>query len=182
MRVKNRIPPRRQGEEFRPTLARVRDAIFNSLAARTGGARVLDLYAGSGSLGIEALRRGAEHAVFVEHHPKLAAALRLRLVEEQLADRAEVWRRDALGAVRDLGLAGRTFEVSFLDPPYGRRLLAGVLGGIAAAGILAPGGVVAAEGHWRDRPTETGVLVCRREARYGETMVWYFEQAGGDVS
>lgn len=182
MRVKDRTAHRQHREEFRPTLARVRDAVFNSLAARTSGARVLDLYAGSGELGIEALRRGAERAVFVEHHPKLATALRRRLVEEQLADRAEVWRRDALGAVRELGLAGRAFDVIFLDPPYGRGLLAAALRGIAAAGILAPGGVVAAEGHWRDRPSDAGVLACRREARYGETMVWYFEQAGGDVS
>jgi len=156
--------------------------MFNSLGARTSGARVLDLYAGSGALGMEALRRGAAHAVFVEHNAKLATGLRHRLADEQLVDRAEVWKRDALAAARDLGLAGRAFDIIFLDPPYGRGLVAATLRGIGASRILAPGGVVAAEGHWRDRPSETGVLACRREARYGETMVWYFERAGGDTS
>jgi len=121
---------------------------------------------------MEALRRGAAHAVFVEHNAKLATGLRHRLADEQLVDRAEVWKRDALAAARDLGLAGRAFDIIFLDPPYGRGLVAATLRGIGASRILAPGGVVA----------ETGVLACRREARYGETMVWYFEQAGGDTS
>ena len=155
--------------------------MFNSLGARTSGARVLDLFAGSGALGMEALRRGAAHAVFVEQNAKLATGLRHHLADEQLMDRAEVWKWDALAAVRDLGLAGRVFDIIFLDPPYGRGLVAATLRGIGASGILAPGGVVAAEGHWRDRPSETGVLACRREARYGETMVWYFEQAGGET-
>src|SRR5881296_3449462 len=88
MRVTDRAAPRRRREEFRPTLARVRDAMFNSLGARTTGARVLDLYAGSGALGMEALRRGAAHAVFVEHNAKLATGLRHRLADEQLVDRA----------------------------------------------------------------------------------------------
>ena len=181
MRVTDRAAPRRRRDEFRPTLARVRDAMFNSLGARTSGARVLDLFAGSGALGMEALRRGAAHAVFVEQNAKLATGLRHHLADEQLMDRAEVWKRDALAAVRDLGLAGRVFDIIFLDPPYGRGLVAATLRGIGASRILAPGGVVAAEGHWRDRPLETGVLACRREARYGETMVWYFEQAGGET-
>jgi 16S rRNA (guanine966-N2)-methyltransferase len=182
MHAKGKAVRGRRREEYRPTLARVRDAVFNSLRGRVAGARVLDLYAGSGALGIEALRRGAERAVFVEHDAKLVMEIRQRLTGEELAGRAEVWRRDTLAGVRDLGLAGRAFEIIFLDPPYGRGLIAATLRVIGTAGILAPGGVVAAEGHWRDRPSETGGLVCRREARYGETMVWYFERAGGDTS
>lgn len=131
---------------------------------------------------MEALRRGAERAVFVEHDPKLVAQMRRHLSSEKLTDRAEVWRRDALAAVRDLGQAGRTFDIIFLDPPYGRGLIAATLRVITATGILAQGGVVAAEGHWRDRPSDTGALACRREARYGETVVWYFERAGGEPS
>ena len=182
MDAKGRAVRGRRREEFRPTLARVRDAVFNSLRGRVGGARVLDLYAGSGALGIEALRQGAERAVFVEHNAKLVTEIRRRLIGEEVADRAEVWRRDALAAVRDLGLAGKAFEIIFLDPPYGRRLIAATLRVIGTAGILAPGGVVAAEGHWRDRPSDTGGFVCRREARYGETMMWYFERAGGGTA
>src|SRR2546427_2425770 len=169
----------RRRVEFRPTLARVRDAVFNSLRGRVGGARVLDLYAGSGALGIEALRQGAERAVFVEHNAKLVTEIRRRLIGEEVADRAEVWRRDALTAVRDLGVGGKAFEIIFLDPPYGRRVIAATHRVIGTAGVLAPGGVVAAEGHWRDRPSDTGGFVCRREARYGETVMWNLARARG---
>lgn len=171
---------RGRGDELRPTQARVRQALFNSLAGRVEGARVLDLYAGSGAWGAEALHRGAAGALFVEHTAKLASGLRRYLEVGALSDRAEVWRRDVLSAVRDLGAAERKFDLIFLDPPYGRGLIAATLEAIAAADILAPGGLAAAEGHWRDRPPEIRGLVCRREAKYGETMLWYFERAGGD--
>src|SRR3989442_4675134 len=120
MDAKGRAVRGRRREEFRPTLTRVRDAVFNSLRGRVGGARVLDLYAGSGALGIEALRQGAERAVFVEHNAKLVMEIRRRLIGEELAGRAEVWRRDALAAVRAAGLGGKAVCIIFLDPPYRR--------------------------------------------------------------
>lgn len=173
---------RRKQEEFRPTLARVRDAVFNSLGPRVEGARVLDLYAGSGALGIEALRRGAASALFVEYNARLTDALRRRLVEEGIVGQAEVWRREVLAAVREVGTAGRQFDIILLDPPYGRQLVEVTLHAMVSSGILAAGGMVVAEGHWRDRPGDVNGLTRRREARYGETAVWYFERAGGDGS
>src|SRR2546428_11990389 len=117
MDAKGKAVRGRRREEFRPTLARVRDAVFNSLRGRVGGARVLDLYAGSGALGIEALRQGAERAVFVEHNAKLVTEIRRRLKGEELAGRGEVWRRGALGAVGGLGVGRREVEVIFFGPP-----------------------------------------------------------------
>jgi 16S rRNA G966 N2-methylase RsmD len=67
-----------------------------------------------------------------------------------------------------------------MDPPYGQQLLTPVLRAVAASGILAEGGTVVAEGHWRDRPEAIPGLVVRREARYGETALWYLERAGGE--
>jgi len=154
----------------------VLQACFNSLGARVEGARVLDLYAGSGAWGVGALRRGAAAALFVERSAKLADDLRLRLRAEALADRAEVWCRDVLSAIRELGAAQRTFDIVFLDPPYGRGLIGPTLDAIAAAQIVAPGGVVVAEGHWRDRPPDVRALASRRAAKYGETVLWYFER------
>src|SRR2546427_7211496 len=130
MDAKGKAVRGRRREEFRPTLARVRDAVFNSLRGRVGGARVLDLYAGSGALGIEALRQGAERAVFVEHNAKLVTEIRRRLIGEEVADRAEVWRRDALAAARALGVAGKAVWIIFLVPPYRRRVVAGTLRGL----------------------------------------------------
>jgi 16S rRNA (guanine966-N2)-methyltransferase len=167
-------------EELRPTQARVRDALFNTLGVRVEGARVADLYAGSGSLGLEALRRGAALAVFVELDARLVAGLRRRLADGGLADRSEVRRGDVLAVVHELGNAKRMFDIILMDPPYRRQLIPATLHAVAAAGILAPRGVVVAEGHWRDWPAGSGELVCRGEARYGETMVWYFEAGGGE--
>jgi 16S rRNA (guanine966-N2)-methyltransferase len=156
----------------------VRDALFNILAGRIelAGARVLDLFAGTGALGLEALRRGAASAVFVEHDHALADALRVRGRAAALTGRMEVWRKDAAAAVRELGRAGRQFDLIMLDPPYGLRWIPRILEAIVAGSILAPGGFVVAEGHWRDRPAASGLALIR-DARYGDTVLWFFEQA-----
>jgi 16S rRNA (guanine(966)-N(2))-methyltransferase RsmD len=159
----------------------VRDALFNSLGPRVRGARVLDLFAGSGALGLDALARGAAAAVFVEQDQRLVEGIRAALAKEGWAEAAEVWRRDAVGSVRELGSRGRTFEIILMDPPYREGWIPRVLRAIRASGVLAPGGLVVAEGHWRDRPEPEPGFIQRREARYGETAVWFFEaDAGGE--
>lgn len=155
----------------------MRDALFNILAARADliGARVLDLFAGSGALGSEAMRRGAGFVVFVESDRALADAIRTRGKDEGWTDRIEVWRKDAVAAVHELGRRSRTFDVIIMDPPYGRGWIPKILRAVVADGVLAPGGIVVAEGHWRDRPGGDD-LVMIREARYGETALWFFAQ------
>lgn len=173
-------PKTRRRAGVRPTQARVRDALLNSLGPRMAGARVLDLYAGTGALGMGALHHGAAYTLFVEHHASLAADLRRRLTAAGVSDRAEVWAKDALAAVRELGAGQGRFDIILLDPPYGQELIAATLDAIRRASILAADGVVAAEGHWRDHPGEITGLICRREARYGETRLWYFQHSGGE--
>jgi len=160
-------------EVVRPTAARVRDALFNSLGADTAGARVLDLFAGTGTLGIEALYRDAIHAVFVEHDARHAKAIEDRLRGEGLRGRAEVRMEDAVVAVGRLAARGARFDVVLLDPPYGAGWLARTIAAVAEAGLLAPGAVIVAEGHWRDKPALPGGLMVAREARYGETVLWF---------
>jgi 16S rRNA (guanine966-N2)-methyltransferase len=172
-----RGPPRR-GREVRPTSGLVREALFNILAGRLRleGARVLDLFAGTGALGLEALRRGALFVIFVEHDRVLAEAIRTRGKAAGWGDRIELWRRDAVAAVHELGRTARQFDLILLDPPYGRQWIPKTLHAVAVDGILAPSGTVVAEGHWRDQPPADG-LTCTREARYGETTLWFFEHA-----
>lgn len=162
---------------MRPTSGLVREALFNILAGRMrlDGARVLDLFAGTGALGFEALRRGALFVIFVEHDRELAGAIRTRAADLGWTDRVEVWRRDAVAAVHELGRTARQFDLIMADPPYGQQWIPKTLHAITTDGILAPGGIVAAEGHWRDQPRAAG-LTCTREARYGETMLWFFER------
>ncbi len=163
---------RRTAGQVRPTAARVRDALFNALGERVRGAAVLDLFAGTGALGLEALRRGAAAVVFVERDARLVRALAARVRDAGVADRAEVVAEDVLTAIRRLGAAGRRFSVIVMDPPYGQGWVPRTLDAIGTAGILAPGGLVVAEGHWRDRPAADGWRL-EREARYGETALWY---------
>ncbi|MGH2452517.1 MAG: 16S rRNA (guanine(966)-N(2))-methyltransferase RsmD [bacterium] len=165
----------------RPTVRRVRDALFNSLAARVQEAEVLDLFAGTGGLGLEALERGARSVVFVERDPRLAEGIRDRLRAAGLEARAEVWRASVAAALERLAEEGRRFDLILLDPPYGRGLLAEILETLAGAAVLAPGGRIVAEGHWRDAPRLPPALVLVREGRYGETALWECARRGGAV-
>jgi len=158
----------------RPTSDKVAGALFNSLAARLEGARVLDLFAGTGRLGIEALSRGAREAVFVERDTRTAAVLRANLASAEVAAHGAVRRGNALTEIAALAGEGRQFDLILLDPPYGRGLQRDTLRRVAATTVLAQGGLVIAEGHWRDDPGEVPGLEQVRSSRYGETAVWVY--------
>jgi 16S rRNA (guanine966-N2)-methyltransferase len=101
----------------------VREALFNLIVpGGVTGCRFLDLCAGSGGVGIEALSRGAAEAVFVDSHPTAVGLIRRNLAALGLEDRAVVLRRDALKALADLARRGELFDVAFIDPPYGSGL------------------------------------------------------------
>lgn len=107
--------------ELRPTPERIRETLFNWLSSATAGARCLDLFAGTGALGIEALSRGAAHVVFIEKSATLAEAIRKNLTELK-ATNAEVYQRDALDYLSKAG--PQPFDIVFLDPPFETDLLA----------------------------------------------------------
>lgn len=134
-------PPR--GAETRPTTDRVREAVFSALGARVDGARVLDLFAGTGAMGIEALSRGAAHADFVELDRGLCQTIQTNL-ETLEAPRAlwSIHRRDARRALK--ALKG-PWDVVFIDPPYGHLLEREVLAGLAEGDLVTPGGTVVVE-------------------------------------
>jgi 16S rRNA (guanine966-N2)-methyltransferase len=155
------------GDATRPTSDRVREALFSVLAGRVGGARVLDLFAGSGALGIEALSRGAASATFVDSAPAALKALRANL--DALGVTAEVRRQDARRFLAGASAAAREYDLVFLDPPY---RLASRLGGELSAilpAVLAPEGVAIAESDRRD-PLDLE-LPLLDERRYGDTLI-----------
>lgn len=156
---------------MRPTADRVREAIFDILGERVAGAAVLDLFAGTGALGLEALSRGARRAVFVEPDPSAFAVLR-RNIEALGADGAETLSTDYRIAVRRLRAGGGRFDLVFLDPPYGRGLAAAAAREVARAGLAAPGGSVVVEEAARAAAGEfpAGWAVAL-ERRYGDTRV-----------
>jgi 16S rRNA (guanine966-N2)-methyltransferase len=158
------------GEGTRPTSDRVREALFSALGP-LDGERVLDLFAGSGALAIEALSRGAERAVLVERDRRAAAVIRRNLDELGLArDEAQVRVRDALRALEDARATAETYDLVLIDPPY--RLAAGLGPALAEAlpAVLAPGGRVVTESD-RRAPLEVAGLEARFERRYGDTLV-----------
>lgn len=123
------------GEGLRPTTDRVRETLFNWLAPLIQGARCLDLFAGSGALGLEALSRGAKEVVFIDTNPAAIAALKENLALLK-AENAEVIRGDGLNYLQD---KSRQFDVVFLDPPFRRDLLQPAIKLLAERGWLADG-------------------------------------------
>jgi 16S rRNA (guanine966-N2)-methyltransferase len=156
------------GKATRPTSDRVREALFSILGPLDG--TVLDLYAGSGALGIEALSRGAQRAVFVERDRRALAALRGNLDALDLTgEEAEVRAGDARGAVKNARTRGEAYDLVFLDPPY--RLAAGLEAeiGDGLAHLLAPGARVVCESDRREPPDLALPLLDER--RYGDTLI-----------
>ena len=117
--LRGRLIRTARGQAMRPTASLVRESLFNIIGPEgVTGCRFLDLCAGSGSVGIEALSRGAAAAVFVDNHPTAIGLIRRSLAELGLESRAVVLRRDALRALADMGRRGELFDIAFLDPPY----------------------------------------------------------------
>lgn len=162
---------------LRPTADRVREAVFNILTGGAWGdpltgARVLDLFAGTGALGLEALSRGAERIAFVDDGAAARALLRRNIEILRAMGQTDVWRRDAtrLGDNR-----GPAYTLVFLDPPYGRGLGQAALASARAGGWLAPGATVVWEEGAELPPPEGFDLRDRR--RYGDTVVSFLSAA-----
>ena len=158
----------------RPTSDRVREAIFNSLGQFFEGGEVLDLYAGTGALGIEALSRGFETAMFVEKNGQAARVIRENLARTGFAEKGEVLRTDVVTALERLVTEKRKFHLIFADPPYRipPREIGGVLKRLTA--LLAPGGCVVVESG--DTPAQITENMKGVSRRYGGTVVTFLEQ------
>lgn len=166
------------GEATRPTGARVRQTLFDVLAPRLAGCRFLDLCAGSGAVGLEALSRGAERVVLVERARPALAAIRRNL--EALgagAARVEVRPRDARAALAALAAAGEVFDVAFLDPPYDSDLYEPLLGALGEGELLSYDALAVAEHfHKRPLPETIGRLACARSIRVGDHRLSFFSR------
>lgn len=157
----------------RPTADRVRESVFNSLGQFFDGGEVLDLYAGTGALGIEALSRGCERAVFVEKDGRALATLRENLRRARLAEKAEVVGGDVRNVLDRMITDGRVFNLIFADPPY--RIAASEVGSVMSGvrALLAPGGRVVIESGDAPAGGETGKRGVTR--RLGGTFVTILE-------
>jgi 16S rRNA (guanine(966)-N(2))-methyltransferase RsmD len=169
-----------RGRLVRPTADRVKEALFSMLGSRVdlGGAELLDLFAGSGALGIEALSRGAAAVTFVEQEPAARRALSANLERCGMAGRGRTLGQSAQAALSRLAGEGVGFDGVLMDPPYGRALADRSLALLAGGGLLRPDGWVVVEHHAEDQLAEAyGDLRLTTARRYGKTVVSLYQNA-----
>ena len=165
------------GMQTRPTADRVKEALFSIIASRRdlAGARVLDICAGTGSLGIEALSRGAASCCFIEQERPVMGILEKNLVRAGLADRGECLALDAIAGLNRLSRQGKTFDIVFLDPPYSSNLYSVLLEALSSLSLLSDGGLLVAECSSRTPLTERYDMLVRIDRRvYGDTALEFF--------
>ena len=168
------VAPR--GTGTRPISDRVKETLFGILADRVVDAGVLDLYAGSGAVGIEALSRGAAHCAFVEHDRRALAAIRKNLERSGVADRGSVHGQEVLPYLA--GPSQDRFDLAILDPPYAERAILAPLERLI--GRLAPGAMVVVKHHWRTPIQLPQGLTAWRERRFGETTLTFLVAGRAD--
>jgi len=170
---------RPRGSLIRPTADRVREALFDILGSRIRGARFLDVYAGTGAVGCEALSRGAAHAALIERDRDALKLIAHNLGLARWSGTGTVIAGDARRSLRDLVRRRAVFDIAFLDPPYDDPDLPGTV--VLAARLLSPEGVLVLE-HPSGRDLaipETATLPITLSYRYGDTALTLCRPAGG---
>ncbi len=163
-----------RGQVTRPTSDRVRESLFMMLGPLTG-LRVVDLFAGSGALGIEALSRGANRVDFVEPDRAARTVLESNLASLQLEDLAMIWPLQLPSGLKRVAAVLGEADLILMDPPYGHATARATLEGLGEKGILKGGAVVVVEHHAKDiLPQDTGSLALGRGRRYGETCLSFY--------
>ena len=167
-----------RGAAIRPTADRVKEALFNILSGimgRLDGCSVLDIFAGTGNLGIEALSRGAERAVFIDSSRDASGLIGRNLEITGLTDRGTVITRNFTAAISALESSGNCFQLIFLDPPYGRELLENALERLGSSRLLGRDAIVVAESSSRESTGERyGRLILRDRRVYGDTALAFY--------
>jgi len=163
----------------RPTQERVKKSIFDILGLRVKEGRVLDLFAGSGSLGIEALSRGAKEVAFVEWNPLCMRVLKENLLKLPGKKELLCMEENAFKAIGKLASQKRCFDIVFMDPPYTKGVTTKCLRTVTQCGILNPTAMlVVRHSRKEELPSESGNFILLRHERYGETVVSFYGLAG----
>ena len=164
-----------KGLAVRPTSDRMRETLFNIVAPVIEGSRFLDICAGSGAVGIEALSRGASLAVFVDVSRRSCAVIEENLAQIGISNGTQIINRDALAALRRLDGESEQFDIIFFDPPYESELYSQAMNLIASSTTLAREGLVVVEHRAKTPPeSEYGDLRAYREVRQGESSLAFY--------
>ncbi len=172
------------GSRIRPTSDRVKEALFSIIAGMLGtlsGISVLDIFAGTGNLGIEALSRGAANAVFIDNHPDSVTLVKKNLQLSGFSDRSRVLCRDAVAALKTLECSDVHFRLVFIDPPYHKDLPEKVLQCLSTSALLAENPVIVAELSAKDPIREEFGPLCQIDRRtYGDTALVFYSKSDRD--
>ena len=167
-----------RGNNIRPTADRVKESLFNIIASNFGpleNKKVLDLFSGTGNLGIEALSRGAAEITFVDENPRSINILKKNIDICGFTDRSEVLLTKVENGIRLLSKKGRRFNLVFLDPPYEKGFIEKTLKEVVNERILEEGAVVVAEHSTREKPsTEYQGLALTDRRKYGDTEISFY--------
>jgi 16S rRNA (guanine966-N2)-methyltransferase len=164
------------GSTTRPTTDKVKEAIFNMIGPYFEGGLGLDLFAGSGGLGIETLSRGFEKVIFVDRDQKAVQIIKENLISCGLIDQSEVYRNDANRALKAIKKRDLKLDLILLDPPYKKQQLLNLMETIQSEGLLKPGGLIICEhGSDVELPDQVGLLAVTRREQYGIIGITIYE-------
>lgn len=165
-----------KGQAVRPTSGRVKEALFNILPHDLSGIKLLDLFAGTGNVSIEAISRGAAEAILIDSSDESGKVIRENLRRVRFADRTSVWIVPVSRALRLLARRGESFDMIFLDPPYQHNWVEACLNIISPANLLRPSGTLIAEHSAREQVKRGyGSLILKDQRNYGDTLLSFFK-------
>jgi len=169
---------------IRPTSDKVRESLFEILKNRIAGANFLDLYCGSGAIGIEALSRGAGKAMFIDNNRNCVSILKRNLNKVGISQVAyHIYNKDCIDILRRGGFETRPYDIVFLDPPYHTDLAKNTLIGLSSCDILTPNVLIIAEVFKKESlPEKLGIFEKIRSSKYGDTLLEFYNkgQVTGD--
>ena len=165
-----------KGDRIRPTADKVREAVFNMIAGEVQGAKVLDLFAGTGAMGLEALSRGAHFCFFVDNGSEAVSIIRENVQMCASQDRSRIIQAPAASAIRRLGSENELFDLIFMDPPYAKGYIdktLEIVGEVARNDAL-----VIAERHIKDKPPQVPAIWRKdRDRRYGDALISIYSRS-----
>ena len=180
--IKGRQLKAPKGRRLRPTAARVKEALFNILPHDLSGFRVLDLFAGTGNLSVEALSRGAAEAVLIDAATEAGKVIRENLRAVGFSDKAKVWVAPVLKSTQLLARRGERFDLIFLDPPYEKDWVGKTLRAVAQEGLLRETGILVVEHSVREKvEKDYPPLRLSDQRRYGTTLLSFFEHCASEI-
>jgi 16S rRNA (guanine966-N2)-methyltransferase len=165
-----------KSKRIRPALDQVKEAVFNILFD-VRDTSVLDLFAGTGSMGIEALSRGASHATFVDDFISAIVLIKKNLERCGFKDHAAVIKSPVRAAIRRLSKLGKKFDIVFVDPPYLKNLVRPSLEALSQSPIVGPGSIIIVEHHPKEEVGEMEGLEITDSRRYGQTSITFLKPA-----